>query len=191
MNLPPDIEHMIDTAAQAWGVPLELARGVAWVESRGDQRATSRVGAIGVMQLMPETAAALNVDPYDAAENIRGGVRYLGQLFRHYGTEAGLAAYNWGAGHLEHHGVENRPYIATVEEYIRDVLARAQLEAQRIAGEDTQPNPIKAAPAPAPAPQSGTVRALSSLQSSQAPQSPQSSDSLECETQDEGGDDEP
>ena len=68
---------MIETAARRNGVDPELVRAIATAESGIDQSAISGVGAIGVMQLMPETAAGLGVDPYDERQNIYGGAKYI------------------------------------------------------------------------------------------------------------------
>lgn len=90
----------MDTAV-AYGVDPRLAFEVASRESRFNQAAVSSRGAIGVMQLMPGTAAELGVDPYDLEENIKGGVLYLRQQLARFGdTAQALAAYNWGPGRV-------------------------------------------------------------------------------------------
>jgi soluble lytic murein transglycosylase-like protein len=84
-------------------VPPDLARAVIAVESGGNPRAVSRSGAIGLMQLMPATARALGVDPWQPLENLRGGISYLGSLLRLYGGNIALAlvAYNAGPQHAD------------------------------------------------------------------------------------------
>ncbi|HNU83042.1 MAG TPA: transglycosylase SLT domain-containing protein, partial [Thermoanaerobaculia bacterium] len=73
-----DLEEMIDLHAAAQGLDPTLVRAVIQVESGYDPRALSRKGAMGLMQLMPATAELLVVaDPWDPAENIRGGTTYL------------------------------------------------------------------------------------------------------------------
>lgn len=91
------VQALVVQAAQQYGVDPNLALGVASAESNFNQAAVSPVGAIGVMQLMPATAASLGVNPNDLAQNISGGVRYLASLLRQFGDPAkALAAYNWG-----------------------------------------------------------------------------------------------
>lgn len=93
---------MIIAEAQQQGVDPALALEVAQVESGMNQNAASSKGAIGVMQLMPATAAQLGVDPYDTLQNIHGGVLYLRQLLAQFGDPmAALAAYNWGPGNVQ------------------------------------------------------------------------------------------
>lgn len=127
MALPASVAALIDAAADRYSVPRTLARGVAWIESRGNTMAKSQKGAIGVMQLMPATAAQLKVDPFDPAANIDGGVRYLSQLLARYGERAGLAAYNWGPGHVASKPLE-KDWPTEVLAYVTNVLQRAEYE---------------------------------------------------------------
>ena len=82
-------------------VPAALVRAMVSAESGGNARAVSPAGAIGLMQLMPATAAALGVDPWQPAENLRGGIAYLAELLRLYRDDVRLAliAYNAGPQH--------------------------------------------------------------------------------------------
>lgn len=97
-----NVVDMITAAALHYGVDRNLAIAQARAESNLDQAAVSPAGAIGVFQLMPATAAWLEVDPRDLAQNIDGGVRYLSMLLSQYGQDVqkALAAYNWGPGNL-------------------------------------------------------------------------------------------
>jgi len=78
-----------------------LVRAMVAAESGGNPRALSSAGAIGLMQLMPATAAALGVDPWHPLENLRGGIRYFAELLGLYDQDPRLAliAYNAGPQH--------------------------------------------------------------------------------------------
>ena len=98
-----DITQLIANAAAQYGVDPNLAIAVAVQESALNQNARSPVGAIGVFQLMPATAAGLGVDPTNLQQNIDGGVRYLSQMLALFGGNVAeaLGAYNWGPGNVQ------------------------------------------------------------------------------------------
>lgn len=129
----PSSEHSVGTwqaaiqaAAAQTGVPAALLSSVMRQESGGNPWAVSPVGAIGLMQLMPATAAGLGVNPWNPAQNILGGARYLAeQLARFQGNVPdALAAYNAGPGAVQRYG--GVPPYAQTEQYVANVLALYQ-----------------------------------------------------------------
>jgi soluble lytic murein transglycosylase-like protein len=115
-------DSLIEESAAFHGVDANLVRAVIQQESGFNPRARSRVGAMGLMQLMPETAAELGVDDaYNPVQNVRAGVSYLKGLlvkFAH-NVELALAAYNAGAGAVRKYGNVVPPYRET-----KDYVAR-------------------------------------------------------------------
>lgn len=92
---------MIEGAARMVGIEPELLAAVVQAESGFRPDAVSTAGAIGLAQLMPQTAAGLGVDPHDPEENLLGGARYLrAQLDRFGAVDLALAAYNAGPGRV-------------------------------------------------------------------------------------------
>lgn len=95
------VQQLVVAEAQRQGIDPALALAVARTESSFNQSARSHAGAIGVMQLMPGTAADLGVNPYDLENNISGGLRYLKQQLLRFGSvEKALWAYNGGPGRV-------------------------------------------------------------------------------------------
>ena len=82
---PDEIKRIVEETALNHGVDPHLASAVAYNESRYQSHVISHMGAIGPMQLMPEVAEELGVNPYDPVENILGGVKLLKQLGKRYG----------------------------------------------------------------------------------------------------------
>ncbi len=128
-------EELLQNAAIAQGLPPELVRSVAQIESRFDPRAVSPKGAIGLMQLMPGTAAELGVNATRANENAQGGAKYLRSLLVQYRGDAvlALAAYNAGPQAVaKFRGVP--PYSETrhyVERVLREYAREQKLQTKR------------------------------------------------------------
>ena len=120
-------EPLVQEHATRQSLRPELVRAVIQVESGYDPRALSPKGAMGLMQLMPATARGLGVNnPWDPAQNIRGGTDYLRQLLDLYegNEELALAAYNAGSGAVARYGGRIPPYRET-RDYVRKVGAAA------------------------------------------------------------------
>lgn len=118
---PAELEPLIAAAAERYDIDPVVIKAVISAESGFHSHAVSRVGAQGLMQLMPGTARALGVDPGDPAQNIDGGTRYLRQQLDKFGSlELALAAYNAGPGSVVRYG--GIPPYAETQHYVRRVL---------------------------------------------------------------------
>ena len=80
----PEIEALIESEARKHGLPPALMKRLAQVESGMNPMAQSPKGAYGIMQLMPETARGLGVDPRDVGQNIAGGTRYFAKMLEQF-----------------------------------------------------------------------------------------------------------
>ena len=123
---PAEIDALVQQNAATWQVDPALLKAVIANESGFNANATSKVGAQGLMQLMPETATSLGVrDAYDPAQNVAGGARYLRGLLDRFGGDQRLAvaAYNAGPGAVAKYG--DVPPYAETQSYVTNVLASA------------------------------------------------------------------
>lgn len=118
-------------ASQRFGLPERLLRAVMTAESDGIVRAVSSKGALGLMQIMPDTWIELSAryrlgnDPFDPRDNILAGAAYMRELHDQYGSPGFLAAYNAGPGRYEEYLVNGRPlppetrnYVAVLAPYV-------------------------------------------------------------------------
>ena len=119
------ISEYRDKFAKEWGIPPAIAKAIIHQESGGNPKAMSKVGATGVMQLMPTTAKALGVKNItDPAQNIWGGMKYLAQQYKQFGNWAlALAAYNAGPGAVRKH--KGIPPFKETQNYVKNIMAMA------------------------------------------------------------------
>ena len=121
------ITAVIAEASQRFGIPASWIRAVIQAESFGDVRALSPKGAMGLMQIMPESWATLRsryglgADPFDARDNILAGTAYLRELLDRYGSPGFLAAYNAGPARYEDHLATGRALPAETQAYVTSI----------------------------------------------------------------------
>ena len=117
------LQDMAAAAATQYGIPPDIFASLIQQESSWRPDVISSEGAIGPAQLMPGTAEELGVDPYDPAQNIDGGARYLAQQYERFGSwPLALAAYNAGPGAVTRYG--GIPPFAETQAYVPAVLGR-------------------------------------------------------------------
>jgi hypothetical protein len=111
-------------AARRFQVPVSWLSAVMRTESAGDATAASKKGAIGLMQIMPDTYAELRArhglgpDPFDPRDNILAGTAYLAEMRARYGAPGFLAAYNAGPRRYEEHLLLGRPLPSETQDYV-------------------------------------------------------------------------
>ena len=118
-----ELNEYFQQASDTYGVDVKLLKCIAYAESNFKPDATSRSGAMGVMQLMPKTAEGLGVtDGYDAKQNIMGGAKYISiQLERFEGNiEYALAAYNAGPNRVKEYG--GIPPFEETQNYVKKIM---------------------------------------------------------------------
>jgi soluble lytic murein transglycosylase-like protein len=122
--MPTRYRAAFETAARDTHLPLALLVAVARIESNLDHRALSSAGAKGLLQVMPPTAAELNLNPDRPKSNVLAGARYLKQMLGRFDSpDLALAAYNAGPGAVEEAGGAPGPetiaYVANVNQLWR------------------------------------------------------------------------
>ena len=118
----PEINDLVEQTASRHQIDPQLVHAIIKVESEYDPKAVSRKGAMGLMQLIPETAQRFGVaNPFNPKENIEGGVSYLKHLLNLFGGDLSLslAAYNAGEGAVQRFG--GIPSFAETRDYVRKV----------------------------------------------------------------------
>lgn len=122
------LEQIFQKASNTYGVSKDLLKAMAKAESNFRADATSHCGAMGIMQLMPQTAASLGVtDAYNPEQNIMGGAQYISRLLEKYNGNLSfaVAAYNAGSGNVDKYGGippfnETQNYVVKVLRYLEE-----------------------------------------------------------------------
>ena len=121
------LEQIFQKASDTYNVSKDLLKAMAKAESNFRSDATSHSGAMGIMQLMPATAASLGVsDAYNPEQNIMGGAQYISRLLEKYSGNIpfALAAYNAGSGNVEKYG--GIPPFKETQNYVTKILGFLQ-----------------------------------------------------------------
>ncbi|MCE2578348.1 lytic transglycosylase domain-containing protein [Komagataeibacter oboediens] len=122
-----DWDDLVQKAAEQNAIPAAWVRAVLRAESAGDPHAVSGAGAMGLMQLMPDTwkdvrrALNLGTNPFDPHDNIAAGAAYLRWLHDRYGDAGFLAAYNAGPARYDEHLATGRPLPGETISYVEFV----------------------------------------------------------------------
>lgn len=123
-NKGRELDEIFEKASRAYGVPSSLLRAIAFHESGFQEQAVSSAGAMGLMQLMPDTAKAMGVaNAFDPEQNVMGGAKLLGQYLNQYSGDLKLtlAAYGAGSGAVaKYNGVP--PYGET-QKFVEDIMS--------------------------------------------------------------------
>jgi len=146
--LPPteSVDSLVDEASRRFSIPALWIRSVMQVESGGNAQALSPKGAIGLMQIMPETYTALRqayglgADPYQPRDNIMAGAAYLRQMLDLYGTSGFLAAYNSGPARYDEHLATGDPLPEETQIYLSRLAP--MLSGVQVASISATANPV-------------------------------------------------
>jgi hypothetical protein len=135
-------DQLIDPLSAQHGVDAALVRAVIATESAFEPRARSPRGAMGLMQLMPDTARQYAVaNPYDPSSNLQAGIRHLKFLLGRYDIRVALAAYNAGEATVRRHG--GVPPYRETREYVDRVLRRLQRYRREVAPATRSTDPAR------------------------------------------------
>lgn len=124
LSCSAQLDAIFDEASSKYGVDAKFLKAIAKCESDFSTECTSRSGAMGIMQLMPQTAASLGVtNAYDPYQNIMGGARYISEKLAQYNGDKSLAlaAYNAGSGNVAKYG--GIPPFKETQNYVAKVMA--------------------------------------------------------------------
>lgn len=124
LSCSAQLDAIFDEAAAKYGVDAKFLKAIAKCESDFSTECTSSSGAMGIMQLMPQTAASLGVtNAYDPYQNIMGGARYISEKLAQYNGDKSLAlaAYNAGSGNVAKYG--GIPPFKETQNYVAKVMA--------------------------------------------------------------------
>lgn len=145
-SAPDPFAAFIGEASQRFNVPALWLRAVMQVESAGNAQAVSPKGAMGLMQIMPNTYAqlrqeyGLGADPFDPHDNIIAGAAYLREMYDLYGTPGFLAAYNAGPGRYDDHLITGQPLPDETQTYLSRL--RPLIDGAPVAQIMAVPNPL-------------------------------------------------
>lgn len=123
MSYNGDFNNIIEAAAKKYNISSSVIKSVIKAESNFNPTVVSSAGAMGLMQLMPGTAASLGVDDaFDPVQNIDGGVRFLKDMLEKFGgsLELALAAYNAGPGNVVKYG--GIPPFEETQGYVKKIM---------------------------------------------------------------------
>jgi hypothetical protein len=146
--LPPteSVDALIDEASRRFFIPTLWIRSVMQVESGGNAQALSPKGAMGLMQIMPQTYAALRqefglgADPYQPRDNIMAGAAYLREMLDLHGTSGFLAAYNAGPARYDEHLATGEPLPEETQIYLSRLAP--MLSGVQVASISATTNPV-------------------------------------------------
>ncbi len=144
------VANAMQEASRRFHLPGSWLRAVMRAESHGDAKSVSDKGAIGLMQIMPQTYAELRAryglgpDPFDPHDNILAGAAYLADMFARYGSPGFLAAYNAGPRRYEQHLLGGRQLPPETTDYVARLAPELGLAGISAAGIPAQPDALRA-----------------------------------------------